>query len=315
MCRPFIIDCDTGTDDALMLAAAVYHDDLDIRAVTSCNGNVGEPIVANNNINLLEYFGVKIPVARGAKRPLYDRLVNEGACHGASGLGDVVIPEAKHGLVSDVIASELIYQIAVEEKGELEILVTGPMTNLALAIVQHADLPGLIKKLWFMGGALDGGNMNNSSEFNIWVDPIAAHIVLTSGIADMTMVGLDVTMKAVMTEEDIAELRTVGTPAADFAASMLNFMITHAEERGEGAVMHDALALGAALDPDCMTYRSCVMDVEWQGAYTAGRTCLVDRERPEMAPNVRAAVTVDTPRFRRWLVDSIRKSAVRQGKD
>lgn len=309
--RPFIIDCDTGTDDALMLAAAIYSEQIDIKAITSCNGNVAEPVVAKNNINLMEYFGSDIPVARGAQRSMYDREINEGTCHGPSGLGTVVIPEAKEKKAISTVASELIYQVAVEEKGELELLVTGPMTNLALALIQHSDLPQLIKKLWFMGGAVNGGNMNNNSEFNIWVDPIAAHIVCNCGIKEMTMVGLDVTLKAVMTQEDVDELRAVDTRACQFSADMLQHMITDAKTRGEGAVMHDALALGAALYPECMSYERMIVDTEWQGAFTAGHTAVDTRKRSGREPNMNVAVTVDTPRFRRWLVDSIKKSAAK----
>ena len=291
-----------------MLAAAIYNEQIDIKAITSCNGNVAEPAVANNNLNLMEYFGSSIPVARGAQRSMYDRAIHEGDCHGASGLGDIVIPAAKEKKAVDMIASGLIYKTAVEEKGELELLVTAPMTNLALAIVQHSDLPGLIKKLWFMGGAVYGGNMNNNSEFNIWVDPIAAHIVFTSGIRDMTMVGLDVTLKAVMTQEDVDELRTVDTRACTFSADMLQYMINQAQKRGEGAVMHDALALGAALYPQCMTYQDFYMDTEWQGTLTAGHTAADTRQKSGKKPNMHAAMEVDTPKFRRWLVDAIKKS-------
>lgn len=308
MRRPFIIDCDTGTDDSLMLAAAIYNEQIDIKAITSCNGNVAEPAVANNNLNLMEYFGSSIPVARGAQRSMYDRAIHEGDCHGASGLGDIVIPVAKEKKAVDMIASGLIYKTAVEEKGELELLVTAPMTNLALAIVQHSDLPGLIQKLWFMGGAICGGNMNNNSEFNIWADPIAARIVFTSGIEDVTMVGLDVTLKAVMTQEDVDELRTVDTRACAFSADMLQYMINQAQKRGEGAVMHDALALGAALYPECMTYQDFYMDTEWQGTLTAGHTAADTRQKSGKKPNMHVAMEVDTPKFRRWLVDAIKKS-------
>lgn len=307
--RPFIIDCDTGTDDSLMLAAAIYCEEIDIKAITSCNGNVGESAVANNNINLMEYFGADIPVARGAQRSMYDRAINEGDCHGPSGLGDIVIPAAKHKKAVDTIASELIYQTAVAEKGELELLVTGPMTNLALAIIQHNDLPGLIKKLWFMGGAVYGGNINNNSEFNIWADPIAAHIVFTSGIRDAVMVGLDVTLKAIMEQEDVDELRTVDTRACSFSADMLQYMIDQEEKRHEGAVMHDALALAAALYPECMTYEDYFMDVEWQGTLTAGHTAADTGNKTGEAPNIHVAMGIDTPKFRRWLVDTIKKSS------
>lgn len=310
MKRPFIIDCDTGTDDAIMLAAAVYADEMDIKAVTSCNGNVAENYVTRNNIDLLEYFGVNIPVASGAKRSIYDREIYEGPTHGKSGLGDVRITETNGRPVGE-IASELIYEEALKANGELEILVTGPFTNIAIAVINHPDLANLIKHLWFMGGAVSGGNMNNNAEFNIWVDPIAAHIVLTSGIKAITMIGLDVTLKAIMTREDQKELEKAGTKASTFTAEMLDFMIKRGEAGGEGAVMHDALALAAALYPECMKYTDYIMDVEWRGDYTAGHTVVDLHGKSGKKTNVKVATEIDVPSFRRWLVDAIKRSSER----
>lgn len=309
--RPFIIDCDTGTDDAIAILAALYSPQVELKAITSVNGNVSENFTSQNNLDLMEYLGFPIPVAHGAVRPLLSGIIyDEGGTgtHGMTGLGTVTLPHAQRSDFDPRVASELIYQTAVECKGELELLVIGPMTNIAIALCNHADLAGLIKHIWFMGGAVYGGNVLPTTEFNIWVDPEAAHIVSQSGIP-MTMVGLDVTLKAVMTGEDIAALRKVGTRACTLAADLLDFMVSRRSKGGEDLVMHDALALAAALCPECLTCKDYFVDVEYSGKYTAGHTYTDLRNRTGKAPNMSVALEVDAALFRKWLVEAISRSA------
>lgn len=310
--RPFLIDCDTGTDDAIAIMAALYSPQIEIKAVTSVNGNVSENFTSQNNLDILELLGrTDIPVAHGAVCPLISGIVNDGGgtmCHGMTGMGSIKLPTARKNTFDPRVASELIYDVAVECKGELELLVIGPMTNIAIALCNHRDLAGLIKRIWFMGGAIHGGNVSPTAEFNIWVDPEAAHAVTQSGIP-MTMVGLDVTLKAVMTGEDIAALRRVGTPACTLTADLLDYMMDRHSKGGEDLVMHDALALAAALCPECLTCKEYFVDVEHSGAYTSGHTFVDLRGTAGKAPNVSVAVEVDAPLFRKWLVETISRSA------
>ena len=311
--RPFLIDCDTGTDDAIAILAALYSPLIDVKAVTSVNGNVLEIYTSQNNLDLLEYLGrTDIPVAHGAVRPLLcgdpmSKVAN--VTHGKTGLGSVTLPSARKNTFDPRVASELIYDVAVECKGELELLVIGPMTNIAIALCNHRDLPSLLKHIWFMGGAVRGGNVLPTAEFNIWVDPEAGHIVTQSGIP-MTMVGLDVTLKAVMTEEDIAQLRKADTKACALAADLLDYMVDRRNKGGEDLVMHDALALAAALCPECLVCKDCFVDVEHTGTYTAGHTFVDVKGKTGKAPNMSVALEVDVPRFRKWLVETISRSAL-----
>ena len=169
--RPFIIDCDTGTDDAIALMAAFGCPEINVRAITSVNGNVPEEYTSANNLNLTEYLGIDVEVARGATLPFYPRGDYYGPTHGKTGLGDVIIPDARRTSFSKDMAPEVIRRIAEEEKGELELLVIGPMTNIAIAISLYPQLKKQIKHIWFMGGAAKGGNVSATAEFNIWVDP------------------------------------------------------------------------------------------------------------------------------------------------
>lgn len=308
--RPFIIDCDTGTDDAIAILAALYSPQLELKAITSVNGNVAETYTSRNNLDLIEYLGRSIPVAHGAVRPLLSGIASsDTGTHGKTGLGSITLPKAQASAFDPRVASELIYETAAACKGELELLVIGPMTNIAIALCNHGDLAGLIRHIWFMGGAIRGGNVLPTAEFNIWVDPEAAHIVMESGIP-MTMVGLDVTLRAVMTPQDSAALRALDTRAGGLAADLLDYMFLRRDKGGEDAVMHDALALAAALCPECLTCRDCFVAVEHTGAYTPGHTFVDLRGDSGRPPNVSVAMEVNVPLFRKWLVDTISGSAL-----
>lgn len=304
--RPFIIDCDTGTDDAIAIIAAFGCKEINVRAITSVNGNVCEAYTSTNNRNMVEYLGLQTEVAHGARIPFFPRGSYYDTTHGTTGLGDVVLPEAKNVEFSKMAAPELIRKIAEEENGKLELLVVGPMTNIAIALSLYPELRDKIRHIWFMGGAAIGGNVSPTAEFNIWVDPIAAKLVIGSGIP-MTMVGLDVTTKAEMTREDEAELRACGKKGAVLAADILDFMFRRHAKGGESSMMHDALALASAVCPECLVCRDYFVDVECDGQYTAGHTMVDQRGRLGKAPNVSVAMELDLNKFRKWLVESIKQ--------
>lgn len=301
--RPFIIDCDTGTDDAIALIAAFGSPEITVRAVTSVNGNVSECYTSQNNIDLLEYLGKSVPVAHGAKTPLSVRAANASGTHGNTGLGSLQLPRAVKSNFTEALASELIYNIAVEEQGALELLVLGPMTNIAIALSLYPELRTLIRHMYFMGGAAYGGNVTTTAEFNIWMDPVAAKLVLQSGIP-MTMVGLDVTEKAEMLPEDEKELRELGTKAGSLTADLLAFMFERHARGGEAALMHDALALAAAVAPDCLTTKKLFVDVECFG-YAEGLTAVDMKGKSGKPANVNVALNLDVLRFRRWLKQAV----------
>lgn len=305
--RPFIIDCDTGTDDAIAIIAALCSPQVEVKAITSVNGNVNHGYTSRNNLDLVEYLGLDLPVAKGAVQPMMSGFVQvetTDLTHGRTGMGDLELPRASRSRFDGRIASQLIYDTAVELEGELELLVIGPMTNIAVALLQYPDLPGLVKHIWFMGGAAKGGNVTPTAEFNIWADPEAAQVVIRSGIP-MTMVGLDVTEKAIMVEEDAQKLRTAGTREGEVVALLLEYMFRRRDAGGENALMHDALAFAAAVCPECLTFEENFVDVECRGQYTYGHTFVDRRKKTGKAPNVSVALGLDTPVFRKWLVDTV----------
>lgn len=306
--RTFIIDCDTGTDDAIAIIAALYSEEIEVAAITSVNGNVPHRHTSQNNLNLIEYLEAeKVAVARGASFPLYPRGDYYGPTHGQTGLGDVKLPEAKRRVFSDDDAIATIRKTAGELDGKLELLVIGPMTNIAMAISMYPEVTGQIRHIWFMGGAVRGGNVTTTAEFNIWVDPTAAKLVLASGIP-MTMVGLDVTERAVLNRRDADAFRSMGTKASVLTADLLEYMFGRFKMGGEDAMMHDALALAAALCPDCLVCEDYFVDVECDGTYTAGHTMVDVRHKLRRQPNVSVAVEIKLDEFKQWLFGCIGNS-------
>lgn len=304
---PIVIDVDTGVDDAICVACALLNQDrLDIRAFTAVNGNVSLDKTSKNTLNLVRCLGGGHPVARGAARPLV-REPYAAISHGTSGLGDVALPEAEQ--VFDARpASEVIYEEAVKAQGKLHVLAVGPLTNLATAIKDHPDLPQRIERVTIMGGALVGGNMTMTSEFNIWCDPEAAKIVFGAGM-DLYMVGLDVTLKPKLPQYVVDCVSTMHSPYAEVVAKIFSFM----ERRnqlfgGDPPNLHDVIALASLLQPGIVKFEKYYMDVETEGEITRGMT-VADFNHVHMRPeNTHAAVDIDIDEFWRWFLATLEKA-------
>ena len=303
--RPFIIDCDTGTDDAVMIVAALGCKQMEIVGFTSVNGNVAEKFTSQNNLDLMEYLGRDIPVTRGAYLPLLaNRQTSAGDnVHGKRGLGTVVLPQSNRKF-DKRIAAEFIYEEAKKRKGELELLVTGPMTNIAIAIIEHPDLNQYIKRIYFMGGSTVGGNVSTTAEYNIWVDPESCHTVLESGIP-VIMVGLNVSNLALMLEKHEELLRGYNYKETQLVADLLNYMFSRKLLDFKGARMHDPLALAAAMYPECLKFEMYYVDAETRGEYTRGHTAVDLNNKSKKDKNVSVAIEVDSDKFCKWLCDRI----------
>lgn len=306
--RKILIDCDTGTDDAIAITAALYEEAVDIVAITTVTGNVSVEYTSENTLNLVRYLESDVPVSIGAWGPLklHTEMCYAEEVHGKAGLGDVEIPKS-NDTFSEKNAVEMIYEKAVEARGELEIVAIGPLTNLAITLLMHPEIKKLVKHLWIMGGSIYGGNITTTAEFNIWCDPEAARMVFKSGIP-CTLVGLDVTEKAVLTKDDITFMRGLGTKAGDFVADMLDFMDRRHADGGEDLLMHDALALAAAACPQCLEYKDYYVDVDCEGTYTFGHTEVDVWKYMGKEPNVSVAVGLHFSEFRNWIRNTLKNS-------
>lgn len=302
--RPVIIDCDPGIDDAVALLLAAHAPELDIRAVTTAAGNVGLEKTTLNARKILTLAGVEYPVCPGADRPLFGAPVTADEFHGADGLMGRPMPEPAFAARSER-AWEAMHREAEAWDGKLEIVCTGPMTNLAIALAKYPGLAARLRRVVFMGGAACYGNCTPAAEFNIYADPEAAEMVLTAGIP-VVMCGLDVTHKAYLTEEEVATLSAWDTPQTRFCASVMAEAIPQHEKYGvHGSPMHDACAMMYALDSAPFTGVDCWVGVECQGAVTRGKTVTDWMSDAKRTANVHLVTDVDRPAFVSGLLERL----------
>ncbi|MDR3121066.1 MAG: nucleoside hydrolase [Clostridiales bacterium] len=305
--RKIILDCDTGTDDAIAIIASLYSKEAEVAAFTTVDGNASIDHTSRNTLNLVRQLGFDTPVAVGAASQLKRRAVHgPGGVHGSNGLGGIELIPSKSGF-SEQDAVTTIYEGVKKARGDIDIVAIGPLTNIAMTLITHPDLGEYVNHIYVMGGAISGGNMNHTAEFNIWKDPEAARIVFAAGIP-CTMVGLDVTKKAILNEDDARKLRALNTEAANIAADILAFMFIRRDAGGEDALMHDSLALAAAVRPECVVTKPYFVDVECEGTYTFGHTFVDTKNRLKKKPNVNVAVEINLPAFKEWLHTTIANS-------
>jgi purine nucleosidase len=214
MKRKVIFDTDTASDDTIALLLSLEF--FDLKGVTVVAGNVKYENEINNALFTLEYFGYShVPVFLGASRPIRGiwRTVEE--VHGEKGMGRLDIPKPSKN-PENIFASDAIIELSKKYDGELEILAVSPLTNLALAYLKDPSIVKRIKKVWIMGGAFTRGNTTEIAEFNFWVDPEAAEIVLKSGF-DITIVPWEIAEEAAtITDDEWSRISSMGTKRSNF---------------------------------------------------------------------------------------------------
>jgi purine nucleosidase len=279
---PLLMDVDTGVDDALALLYAVASPEVELIGATSVMGNITVEQATRNTLAVLEAAGKpEVEVAQGAARPLAREHVPFPVVHGEGGLGRAAPPPAAAS-PSDRSAVDLIVGTAHERPGEVLLVATGPLTNVALALREEPHLPQLLRGFALMGGAFArGGNVTPAAEANIWVDPLAAAEVFTafSGADDERLpicVGLDVTEHAVMRRADLdAVVETApDSPLGQLVEGATSFyMDFYASVVGEdGCRLHDPLAVAIAIDHSLARLVKTRVEVETDGRWTVGQT-------------------------------------------
>ncbi len=302
-----LLDTDPGIDDALALFLALASPDVQLEAVTTVSGNVHVDFTTRNALALLELAGRPgIPVARGSDRPLVRQPVIADYVHGQNGLGGVMLPEPQQRPISNH-AVDVIIQKILEAPGEITLAAIGPLTNLALAVRREPRIAQSVREVLIMGGALRvPGNVTPVSEFNIFADPHAAHIVLHAGWP-IRLVSLDATNHADMRREQFAALAASGHPVTQCMKAMVDYHLDEfGKARGITAFhMHDPLCLAAAISPDLIDWKPAYVDVELNGTLTLGATVAYFEKMEDIDPklahprrsNVLASVGVDVERF------------------
>jgi purine nucleosidase len=324
MARPLILDVDTGVDDAMALLYAAASPEVELLAATSVMGNVTVEHATENTLAVLELLGLDdVEVAEGAARPLVRDHEPFPVVHGERGLGRAELPPPRRR-ASSRSAAQLLVKSARDRPGEILLVATGPLTNVALAIAEEPRLPELLGGFAIMGGAFArGGNATPSAEANIWVDPDAAQAVFRGfsgrpAEALPVCAGLDVTDRVQLSREALDAICAPGpdTPVARFLQGAVPFYIEFYERYGVpgGAAMHDPLALAFAIDESLGTFETTRVEVETEGVWTRGMT-VADlrgvRHSPwpvgwEPEENARVALDVDVDGFLSRFADRLR---------
>ena len=280
MTRPFLIDTDAGSDDAVAIVMALRHNDVDVRALTVVAGNVPLEQGVVNSLYFAELCDAAVPVHAGADRPLLREYVSADWFHGADGLGDWGDRyQPRKSQVASQHAVDAIIE-AARSTPDLVIVTLGPLTNLALALRKAPDIAGRVARCVVMGGAAcTNGNVTPAAEYNIWCDPEAARIVFRSGLP-LEMVGWEFSQgDYVLSLDDIAAVRQIRTPFADFAIDCnIKGMRGYEIQTGEvGISLPDGVAMAVAIDPSICTASSRhYIDVECDSELTRGMT-VVDK--------------------------------------
>ena len=310
MTTPVLIDCDPGHDDAIALLLALASPELEVLGVTTVGGNAPLEKTTVNALKVLELVARQdIEVAAGFARPLYRPLQIAANVHGESGLDGPVLPDPTLEPV-DLHAVDFLAQKILESSEPVTLIPVGPLTNIAGLLNSYPDVIEGIERIVLMGGSIGTGNVTPAAEFNIYVDPEAAHRVFHSGIA-VTMIGLDVTHKALLNAADADSVRDSGG-VGRFVAELLDFFLKNHPrhyDAGIGAPIHDALAVAHVIWPDLVTTESCYVTVDTQSDLCRGRT-VVDRWHVTgQRPNAEVGVDLDSNRFAPTLLERIKSYA------
>jgi purine nucleosidase len=320
--RKIILDTDPGTDDALAILLALNSPEVQVEAITVVPGNVTAQMGLENALKLTTLARrCDIPVAGGAQHPLAQKLITAEFWHGKNGLANIELPTQCQP--DPRFGPDLIIELAHKYPHEITLVPVGPLTNIALAVSKDPSIVPLVKEVILMGGSISGGNVNAAAEANIYNDPEAAQIVFNAGFASLTMVGLDVGNKTLLSDKQIAQLRAAPGPMSNFVAEVGQYLLKLAQEFGDsGTPMYDPLAMGVTLDPTLVTTQAMRVEVETRGEFTRGETVAnrtntvehnvlhgdryiiegVDRVKP----NAKVCVDVQAQRFLDLLVGRLR---------
>ncbi len=306
--RRIIIDCDPGQDDAVMLLLALASpDELEVLGITAVAGNVPLKLTQRNARLMCELADrADVEVYAGCPRPMVRELITAENVHGKTGIDGMEIHEPAHAL-NPRHAVEFIIDTLRTVDRPVTLVPTGPLTNIAMALVMAPAIAERIERVVLMGGALrEGGNTSASAEFNILVDPHAAHVVFGCGRPIVAM-GLDVTHQVLATRARIEPIRALGTRATREVCAMLEYFQRYDREKYgfDGAPLHDPCTIAYLLEPNIFAVKACNVAVEFSSELTMGHTAVDFWDISGRPKNALWAHSVDADRFYALLTERL----------
>ncbi|MDN2566475.1 nucleoside hydrolase [Aquibium sp. A9E412] len=298
--RKIIIDTDPGQDDAVAILLALASPELAVLGITAVAGNVPLALTQLNARKICELAGRPDTIVHaGAERPLVRDLVTAEYVHGKSGLDGPDLPEPSMPLAEGHAVDFLVDTLMREAPGSVTLCALGPLTNIALALIREPRIAPRIGELVLMGGGFfEGGNTTPAAEFNIYVDPHAADVVLRAGIPTV-MMPLDVTHQALTTAARVAAIRDLGTPVGAATAALLEFFERFDEEKygTDGGPLHDPCVIAYLLNPRLFSGRHCNVAVETGSELTMGMTVVDWWRVTDRPPNAMVMRRIDHEGF------------------
>jgi inosine-uridine nucleoside N-ribohydrolase len=302
---PVLIDCDPGHDDAMAILLALASPEVEVLGITTVHGNQTLEKTTANALRVLELAGrADVPVAAGAERPLIREPATAPEVHGDSGLDGPDLPDATGAPVAEHAVDFLAARLLGSPE-PVTLVAVGPLTNVALLLARHPRAAAKIERIVLMGGAIAEGNVTPAAEFNIWVDPEAAARVFAGGL-DVTMVGLDVTHKALLTAAHAERLRAAGRVGAFTADLHAFFSRFHADVyRWDGAPVHDAVAMAHVIRAGIVRTERRNVEIDCASELCRGRTVVDLWQRTGRAENAHVGVDLDAEAFLDLLIERI----------
>lgn len=309
MKQKIILDCDPGIDDAIAILLAHGDPSIDLLAITTVVGNQTLAKVTHNALAIAQIANiVGVPIAAGCQRPLVRPLEHAAEIHGESGLGHVTLPESQIKLDARHAVDLIIDMVMQQPPKTITLVPIGGLTNIALAVRKAPQIVERVKEVVLMGGGYHRGNRTAVAEFNIKIDPEAAHIVFNEPWL-VTMVGLDLTEQALATPEVIAAISAIGTPVALFAAELLTFISEahHQTTRFVYPPIHDPCAVARVIDRQIVKVKKAPVHIELQGALTTGMTVTDFRQPAPEQCHTQVATQLDNEKFWQLIINAIKR--------
>ena len=309
-----VIDCDPGHDDAVALLLAAGSPSVQLAGITTVGGNQTLERVTRNARTIATVGAIAgVPIVAGAAHPLLRPVTVAAEIHGESGL-DGPAPVTLTAPLTPGHGAQFLAETVLADPGQVTVVATGPLTNLALALRLAPEVAGAVRRVVLMGGSYTRGNVTAAAEFNIHVDPEAAQIVFEADW-DVTMIGLDVTHQALFSPDVQRRLRALPGTAARWMDELMAFF-TGSYQRVAGLPsppVHDPVAVACVIDPSLVEVRDALVQVETTGRLTSGMTVVDFREpgvamgnmRPLAPSRHHVAVGLDAERFWELVLDAL----------
>lgn len=305
--RPLIIDCDPGVDDAIaLLLALASPEDFNLLGITTVAGNVPLRLTQYNARRICQLAQrQEVPIYAGCPRPILRAPVTAEHVHGQTGLDGATLPEPTQPLPPQHAISFLIDQCKAAQ-APITLATLGPLTNLAVALIQAPEIAQTIDQVVAMGGALGRGNVTPNAEFNIYADPHAARVVAEAGL-NLTLIPLDVTHQVITTPERLAALEALGTPVGQAASGLLRH---YGQREGEcyglaGAPLHDPCVIAYLLQPDLFAGRPMHLAIETDSPLCLGRTVADPHLAEDKPANATVIEKPNAPAFYQLLTERL----------